>query len=284
MSTRRAVDDLPPLDAETRLLAEAVREAGRVALGYFRHRPKMWEKRPNDPVSEADLAVNESLRATLGARRPDYGWLSEEDADDTARLGARRTWVVDPIDGTRAFLQGRDCFVVSAALVEDGRPVAAAICRPTHDNLYSAWRGGGAWLNDRPIRVSDTDRLDDARVLGDEDWMHSKRLWPVPWPRLRCRGDCNAIALRICLVAAGDYDATVSLRPSNDWDVAAAELILEEAGGVCITGMGHPHAYNSPKPKPPFVVAAAPGVSDAVMERMVPALERRAERKARERG
>ena len=264
----------PDLAADARLLTAAVRDAGAVALDYFHRGARFWDKAANDPVSEADLAVDASLQAALAGSRPDYGWLSEEGEDDPRRLACQRTWVVDPIDGTRAFLKGRDTFVVSAALVERGRPVAAAIFRPVTGDLFTAERGAGARLNDAPIKAPATDRLEDAAVLGDAGLFRSERLWPVPWPAVRCSGGYNAIALRICLVAAGAFDATVSLRPTNDWDLAAAELILEEAGGVCVSHMAGPHAYNTAKPKPPFVVAAAAGLEHSIMKRMVPALVR----------
>src|SRR5437660_1447580 len=137
------------------LLIAAVREAGAIALKAFRTKVRAWEKQGGTPVSDADIAVNQHLQRRLGEARPDYGWLSEETEDDQTRLEKRRVWVVDPIDGTRAFLAGTPHFCQAVALVEDGRPILAALFNPATDEFFEAAVGNGATLNGKPIRVSD---------------------------------------------------------------------------------------------------------------------------------
>jgi len=253
--------------ADATLLRDAVRGAGSVAMHYFRRRPKVWEKAKNDPVSEADMAVNRYLKARLEAARPAYGWLSEESEDDPRRFGCDRVWVVDPIDGTRAFIKGRPDFVISAALVDCGRPVLGIVFRPALDQLFEAGLGTGARLNGQPIQISARAALEAGGMAGAEDYFRSRTVWPLPWPQLRFQ-PCNSIALRVCLVACGDLEAAVTLRPKNDWDIAAADLILSEAGGLLDSGEGRPHLYNGKLPRLPRIIATNGHVHAAVMARV----------------
>lgn len=270
---------MTPADPDFDLLVDAVQGAGAVALHYFKRKYQVWEKSKNDPVSEADFAVNRYLKARLEAARPDYGWLSEENEDDPKRLTRSHVWVIDPIDGTRAFIGGTADFSVSAALVVDGKPLLGAVLRPLTGDLFAASQGGGARLNDELIMAKDCADLSGARMVGDEGYFRSRRIWPMPWPEIHCEA-CNSIALRLCLVAAGMADAAVTLRAKNDWDMAAADLILSEAGGVLNPHLS-PHVYNSKTPKMPLVVASNPAIADAVMQRVDAAIRHEKERKTR---
>ncbi|HYM29923.1 MAG TPA: 3'(2'),5'-bisphosphate nucleotidase CysQ [Candidatus Cybelea sp.] len=240
------------------LLMEVVREAGAIARDFFVKGAKSWEKRHDDPVSEADIAVNEHLRQRLFAVRPHYGWLSEETADDGSRREARRIWIVDPIDGTRAFLKRQPEFAVSVALVEDGRPVSGVVFNPARDEFYEAFAGGGARLNGAGIRASDRASLAGAQLLASKrtfernDWLHL-----TPGANFAYM---NSIAYRMAKVASGDFDAAVTFSEKSDWDVAAADLILTEAGAHCTTCDGKPLRYNEAVARHPSVLAAAPGV------------------------
>src|ERR1700730_18243141 len=158
-------DTWTPVNA-AELLADAVRDAGKMALAMERAGYNSWAKENQSPVSDVDLALDRELRARLSAIAPDYGWLSEETADDPARLKRRRVWVVDPIDGTRAFIAGQPDWCVVAALVEDGRPIAGARYAPASDELFTAAAGHGARKNGAPIRASERARLEAARVSG----------------------------------------------------------------------------------------------------------------------
>jgi len=132
------------LARDTALLTEAVREAGALARSMFRTELRKWTKGASSPVSEADIAVNDLLESRLRSASPDYGWLSEESVDDEARLGKPLVWIVDPIDGTRSYLAGREDWCVSVALVEGASPLLAAVFAPVSDEFFFAARGSGA--------------------------------------------------------------------------------------------------------------------------------------------
>src|ERR1700751_2714947 len=166
------------LSRDAGLLKEAVREAGALALSLFRTELRNWTKGASSPVSEADIAVNDLLEQRLRAATPDYGWLSEESADDEARLGRRLVWIVDPIDGTRAYLAGREDWCVSAALVEGAAPVLAAGFAPVTGEFFFAARGNGAIRNDVPLQATSGTTLDFSRIAGPKPLV--QRLSPGP--------------------------------------------------------------------------------------------------------
>jgi myo-inositol-1(or 4)-monophosphatase len=159
-----ASDDVLARDAQ--LLTAAVREAGALAKSLFRTELKNWIKGKSSPVSEADIAVNDLLEQRLRTATPDYGWLSEESVDDGARLGKKLVWIVDPIDGTRAYLAGRDDWCVSVALVQDASPVLAAVFAPASDEFFFAARGQGATRNDKNLHSTTGDDYDFSRMAG----------------------------------------------------------------------------------------------------------------------
>ena len=252
------------LEADQLLLVEAVRAAGAMAIGYFRRDLKHWEKAKGDPVSEADHAVNDLLYARLAAARPDYGWLSEESHDAPARLDRARVWLVDPIDGTRAFIDGKPEFAIAAALIETGRPVLGAVFNPATEEFFAAAAGRGAELNGRPIRVSARPTLAGARLISGRR-MFERAGWPAP-PEGASFHSINSIAYRIALVAAGRYDACVSLGQKSEWDVAAADLILAEAGGRLTTARDEPLVFNKARPVQASLVAAGPALHRVLIE------------------
>jgi myo-inositol-1(or 4)-monophosphatase len=224
------------------LIVTALRQAGEIARAGFAGAPQVWEKSKGNPVTETDIAVDRHLAGVLGAARPDYGWLSEETADDPARLEARRIFVVDPIDGTVAFMKSKPWWCIPIAVVEDGRPVAAVIHAPALGETFTATLGGGAALQGRAITASDTTDLDDASVLADARLIEGPH-WIEPWPAMRFEKR-NAIAYRMALVAAGAFDAAINLSPKWDWDVCAGALIVEEAGGRVTDHHGHAWRFN----------------------------------------
>ncbi len=254
------------LSRDHALLTQAVREAGRLASGLFRKRIASWEKRPGDPVSDADLAVDELLKKTLLNERPGYGWLSEESAESANRLTAERLWVVDPIDGTRAYLKGRPEYVVAAALVVRGSPVAAAVFNPETKEFFEAVEGGGMRLNGTPLRVTDRAKVPGMRLLV------SRREFERLSQAHRIQ-DCaveaiSSIAYKTALVAAGRADALISLSPKSDWDLAAGHLLVAEAGGRITSCTGEELVYNRPHPRHPSVLAANPTLHALVVERL----------------
>ena len=241
------------------LLVDAAREAGRIATGYVGKTVARWDK-PGDagPVTEADLAVNEMLHERLRRARPDYGWLSEESEHDAARLGRERVFIVDPIDGTRSFVEGADTWAHAIAVAEHGRITAAAIFLPMLDKLYEAAIGSGAMLNGAPIRASGVDRLADSCVLAARPAMEARH-WQGAIPDFR-RAYRPSLAYRLGLVAEGRFDGMLTLRQSWEWDIAAGALIVTEAGGVCTDRTGAPLRFNNADPRLNGVVAGGKAV------------------------
>jgi len=233
------VRDLVSRDAA--LLTDTVREAGMLALSLFRTELKNWTKGASSPVSEADIAVNDLIAGKLRSATPDYGWLSEESADDEGRLGKRRVWIVDPIDGTRGYLAGRDDWCVSVALVEGARPLLAAVFAPVSDEFFFAELGRGALLNDMPVYATSGAELDFSRIAGPK---------PLVERLNRTSGEISlhprigSLALRLCRVAQGRLDAAFAGGQSRDWDLAAANLIVQEANGNMTALSGDDILYN----------------------------------------
>ena len=229
------------LARDAALLTETVREAGALALSLFRTELKNWTKGASSPVSEADIAVNDLIEKRLRSATPDYGWLSEESADDPARLGQRLLWIVDPIDGTRGYLAGREDWCVSVALVEDTRPLLAAVFAPASDEFFFAMRGRGALLNGLPAYATSGTALDFSRIAGPKPLI--ERLGRssgeiILHPRI------GSLALRLCRVAQGTLDAAFAGGQSRDWDLAAANLIVQEANGNMTALSGDTILYN----------------------------------------
>ena len=263
------------INDDAKLIRDVTSEAGRIALSYFQKEDlHQWKKSNDTPVCEADLAVDEFLRTTLMQNRPGYGWLSEETKDQAERMRCGRLWIVDPIDGTRAYLRGGEDWCISVALIEEMKPILGAIYVPMKDDFYFAKAGEGAFLNGKKISVADTEQIEGAKMMGHFSDFTSKKLWPEPWPESIDYTTVNSIALRIALVACGYADMCVTLRPKNDWDVAAADLILHEAGGRLASGDGRSFIYNRTKPLHDHIVATTPKLYESVMNIVMPALKR----------
>jgi myo-inositol-1(or 4)-monophosphatase len=234
-------------------LEAVVREAGALAASTFQTSVKTWNKSGGSPVSDADIAVDNFLRERLKALAPDCGWLSEETEDDLARLNAPRMWIVDPIDGTRAYLSGRTDWSISVALVENGRPIIATIFAPMQDALYLAATGEGATLNGTTVKATAGADFDSAHAAGPKPML--ERLAPVA-PRLVAEPKVFSLALRFARVAAGTLDLAFASENSHDWDLAAADLLVHEAGGALTTFAGQQLIYNRADPLHGALVAA----------------------------
>jgi myo-inositol-1(or 4)-monophosphatase len=229
------------LARDAKLLEDTVREAGALALSLFRTELKNWTKGASSPVSEADIAVNDLLELRLRSATPDYGWLSEESADDEHRIQKRLVWIVDPIDGTRGYLAGREDWCVSVALVEDAAPVLGAVFAPASDEFFFAMRGRGARRNDVPIFATSGTELDFPRVAGPKPL--AERLNASP-SEITLHPRIASLALRLCRVAQGELDAAFAGGQSRDWDLAAANLIVQEANGIMTSLSGDQILYN----------------------------------------
>lgn len=242
-------------ETDLQLLTHAARAAGDIARGYVGMDPQVWDKSDGaGPVTEADLAVNVMLHEMLCTARPDYGWLSEETEDGEARLRTTRQFVIDPIDGTRAFIEGSRDWAHSLAVTEDGAVIAAAVYLPMRDMMFTASLGGGAQLNGAVIGVSNPDTLSSAHVLAARPnldpsfWRHGQ----VPEFK---RGFRSSLAYRLCLVAQGRFDAMLTLRPTWEWDIAAGALIVAEAGGSASDRKGARLLFNNTHPQVDGIVA-----------------------------
>jgi myo-inositol-1(or 4)-monophosphatase len=229
------------LARDAALLADTVREAGALGLSLFRTELKNWTKGASSPVSEADIAVNDLLERRLRSATPDYGWLSEESVDDDCRLGRHLVWIVDPIDGTRGYLAGREDWCVSVALVADRSPVVGCVFAPASDEFFFAVRGQGTTRNGLPVRANDGTELDFSRIAGPKPLVQRLSAEAgeiVLHPRI------GSLALRLCRVAQGSLDAAFAGGQSRDWDLAAANLIVQEAGGNMTALSGDAISYN----------------------------------------
>ena len=232
-------------------LGMAVREAGQIALKYFRGSIRSWTKGHDSPVSEADIAVDEFLRARLS--REGFGWLSEESQDDRTRLSAKRLFIVDPIDGTRSYLAGREDWSIVAAVVDKGRPVAAAVYAPVDDELYLAASGEGATRNGSRIATTGGSALAGARIAGPKSMLD--RLTAID-PKTIHEPKIHSLALRMTRVAEGRIDAAFASINAYDRDLAAADLLVHEAGGAMTNLTGEALVYNLHDPVHGAILAA----------------------------
>jgi myo-inositol-1(or 4)-monophosphatase len=247
------VSDAEGLAAVAQPLSDAVRRAGLLALEASHKPVKNWLKAHDSPVSEVDIAVDVLLRERLTAILPDAAWLSEETEDDPVRLAARRVWIVDPIDGTRAFLAGRPDWTVSVALVEQGRPVVAALYAPASEEFFLAVAGAGVTRNGIAIRASAGDGLAGARISGPKRLLDAVSA-AVPDVVIGVR--VHSLALRMARVADATLDVAFAGGNSHDWDLAAADLLVHEAGGALTTFEGATLSYNEADPTHGMLVAA----------------------------
>lgn len=257
--------------ADLPLLTEAAREAGEIAMRHWRADPKVWDKPGGaGPVTEADLAVDSFLTERLRGARPGYGWMSEETPDDPAERAARTIFVVDPIDGTRAYIDGQEAWAIALAVVQDGRPCAGVIHMPAKSGrVYAAALGGGAARDGAPIAAeARADDLDAADLLVTRPNL-APELWRGPVPRMS-RHFRPSLAYRLALVAEGRFDGMLTLRDAWAWDVAAGALIATEAGAVVTDRDGAALRFDLPGRKTAGVLAAPPSMHAETLARLAP--------------
>jgi myo-inositol-1(or 4)-monophosphatase len=246
-------------DHDLKLLLDVAVDSGDIALKYFQNDPKKWEKDDaQGPVTVADLEINAMLETRLQAARPDYGWLSEESEDNSSRLACERVFILDPIDGTRAFIQGHENFAHSFAVAEKGIVTSAVVHMPAKNMTFTASLGGGAKLNGEPIEPSTVTALQDAEVLVAKPMMDAK-FWPGGVPPVT-QNFRSSLAYRLSLVANGRFDAMFTFRPAWEWDVAAGDLICTEAGAAVFDAKGRLPIYNSEGAKIPGMIACGPNL------------------------
>lgn len=252
-----------PDQSDLELLKSAALQAGKIALRYFgKIELEQWDKSANNPVTEADIAVDRFLQNRLSTARKDYGWLSEESVDNTSRLKAKRTFIIDPIDGTRAFVDGQPHFTICLATVMNGEPHAGVIYNPVKDELFEAYKGGGAKLNGKPITPSSTSAISGCTMIG-----YPRKFRRLGWPEMDV-SIINSMAYRIALVAAGRFDACLAFTPKSDWDLAAACLIAREAGAVITDLSGHEIKFNCSTTTKNGVICAGPTLQALLLDKV----------------
>ncbi len=247
---------------EVNVLLRAMREAGDIILAIQREGFSVERKENNDPVTIADRQANDVLKAALMGSFPSDGWLSEETVDDRRRLEAERVWVVDPIDGTIEYTKSIPEYAVSVALVERGEPVLSAVYNPATGELFHAIKGKGAWLND--VRITCEKAACQHKLILLASRSEDKR---GEWNRFKQQHDVRvvgSIAYKLALVAAGKADATFSLGPKSEWDIAAGVLLVNEAGGFAANQKRRAFTFNQHNVLVDGVVGTAGDISDAV--------------------
>lgn len=256
----------PEISDDLALIRDVAQAAGAQAQAMRNAGLTTEMKADRTPVSNADLAIDALLKARLGQARPDYGWLSEETADDAKRLTCKRVFVVDPIDGTRAFIRGKPWWAVCVAVVEAGQPITGVVHAPDRAEMFEAAAGHGARLNGVTIRANDRPSLEGCAMLADSaTFTHSKSR--EPWPPMRVETR-NSIAYRLCSVACGEFDAALALSPKSEWDLAASALIAAEAGCVVTDDRGRSLAYNQVITTSPGLVCAGATLHELILARL----------------
>ncbi|HEU4346031.1 MAG TPA: 3'(2'),5'-bisphosphate nucleotidase CysQ [Candidatus Binatia bacterium] len=248
---------------EMDLAEQAAREAGAIVMNLFRGKFDVQEKGKNNPVTTADLEANRKIREIVRSRFSDDGWLSEEDLDTSRRLSSSRAWIVDPIDGTKEFIQGVAQFAVSIGFVVAGHPKVAVVYNPAKNRLYRAAAGQGAYLNDQAIRVSPRTDINGALLLVSRS--EPQRKFQVFMDRCRIK-PVGSIAYRLAKIAGGDGDGTLTFRSIHDWDVCGGMLIVEEAGGRVFDASGNPLIFNRPETRHRGIIAANPSLADDLQQ------------------
>jgi myo-inositol-1(or 4)-monophosphatase len=234
--------ELKSMEHELRVLVDSLTEAGRHLLHTVEEGFAVHTKSDHSPVTTADLEVNHLIHEAIRRHFPDDGWLSEEEPDDLARLQKKRVWILDPIDGTRAFIKKVPQFCIAAALIENGHPVVAGILNPATGELFTAIRGGGIRLTrDTPVALAEQ-KPERPVVLVNPSELQAGRFCSLA-PHIVCR-PIGSIAYALALVAAGRADAAVMLTGGNEWDVAAGVLLVEESGGTVTDTRGRGLRFN----------------------------------------
>ena len=247
----------------------AAREAGAIIMGYYGKDYVIEEKSKNNPVTTADLEANRKIQEILLGRYPDDAWLSEESKDDLKRLAAPRVWVIDPIDGTREFIEKIPQFTVSIGLAVEGRPAVGVVYNPAQAKLYKAARGAGAMLNDSPIRVTPQEKVEGASLIVSRS---EPRKRFQPFAEL-CRVQAvGSIAFRLALIGEGEGDGMLTFRALHEWDVCGGVAVVEGAGGVVIDGQGNNIVFNRRDSLCRGMVASNPTLAKSLHEMLAKSL------------
>ncbi|MBC8216714.1 MAG: 3'(2'),5'-bisphosphate nucleotidase CysQ [Candidatus Marinimicrobia bacterium] len=228
------------------LAVTAAKQAGKVILEYYKADYEIRDKSYHNPVTTADHAANDSINKTLTEARPEFGWFSEETADSPERLDKEFVWIVDPLDGTKEFIEGVPNFVVSIALVKNEEPVVGVLYNPVTEELFTAEKGKGAFLNGESIYCAAKNNIEEMVILNSRSETR-RGLWNAYKNTFGELRPIGSVAYKLGITAAGNVDVFASLRPKNEWDICAGHCIISEAGGVLIDLNGKPVKYNQRK-------------------------------------
>ncbi|HKR80337.1 MAG TPA: 3'(2'),5'-bisphosphate nucleotidase CysQ [Nitrospira sp.] len=242
------------MERELSHLTSAIRVAGERAKDLALKGFEVKTKKDRSPVTTADLEVNRILREMQETHFPGDGWLSEESPDDPARLSKDRVWIVDPIDGTKAYVNKLPEYCISVALAEAGRPVLGAVFNPSTDELFTAVVGGGLRVNGRDVTPAAS--ISERSEIMVSPWEYRGGRWADLDGTIQCR-PMLSIAHALALVAAGRVQATLTIEPENEWDLAAGVLLVQESGGTVADAEGRPFTFNQAIPRFRGVIAVA---------------------------
>ena len=234
------------MNKELKSAIDAAKEAGSIIMKYYKSKYEICDKSYHNPVTTADHAADTYLKNNLTKAYPEYGWLSEETVDTKSRLDKSRTWIVDPLDGTKEFIEGVDHFVVSIALVEDGQPIVGVLYNPASDELFSAVKGDGAFLDGERLSCSTKTDFKKMIILNSRSETRNG-LWEPYASDFQEQRPIGSVAYKLGLTSAAKADIFASLRPKNEWDICAGHCILREAGGEMVNMEGKPITYNNKK-------------------------------------
>lgn len=231
---------------ELKSAINTAKEAGSIIMQYYKSKYEIRDKSYHNPVTTADHASDTFLKETLTKQYPEYGWLSEETVDSKERLNYERTWVVDPLDGTKEFIEGVDHFVVSVGLVENGEPIIGVLYNPASKELFTAIKGGGAFLDGEKLNCSNLTNFKEMVILNSRSETRNG-LWSPYSDVFKEQRAIGSVAYKLGLTSAGKADVFASLRPKNEWDICAGHCIIREAGGEMVSLDGKPITYNNVK-------------------------------------
>ena len=230
------------LQSDYLLAKEAAIEAGKIIMKYFQTTSyDVKEKSINNPVTTADYEANQIIEEILFKENSGYGWLSEETVDSDIRLKKDYVWVVDPIDGTKEFIEGIPQFSISIGLVELGKPILGVIYNPAKNELFSAINNGGAELNGKSIKCLQNNQSLSLLVSRSEV---KRGMWDKYQQYYNKIEAIGSVAYKLGLIAAGRADIFATLQPKNEWDICAGHCIINESGGSLVDLFGNSRSYN----------------------------------------
>jgi myo-inositol-1(or 4)-monophosphatase len=265
MAFKRRAARADNLSKELALARKAARAAGEILRGYWKREGlKVGSKGHDNPVTQADLEADTALKKLLRDPFPAYGWLSEETADNDDRLKCRRVWIVDPLDGTKEFINGIPEFAVAIALIEDGVPILGVTYNPIKREMFWGGRGVGCYLNTRRVRVTRTRTLARATVLASRSET-ARGEWQAFHGTMKVR-PTGSVAYKLAMVAAGKADATFTRSPKSEWDIASGAALVAAAGGTIADIKGHRLRFNQRNVKLEGLIADNTLLHEALMK------------------